>query len=47
MIEEGLEDAGFTQPVKPFPHAVPFPEAVRQRPPGNIVNREIVQSIQE
>jgi hypothetical protein len=47
MIEEHLKHAGFAQPVEPLPDAVPFAEAFRQRPPGDVVDREIMQRFQK
>ena len=47
MIEECLEHTGLAQPVEAFPDALPFAEPLRQHPPGDIVDREIVHGFQK
>ena len=46
-IEESLENAGLAQPIKALPHAVPMPEALRQSPPPNVLDREEVKRFEE
>src|SRR4029078_5147200 len=46
-IEEGFEGAGLAQAPEPFPHAVPMPEFLRKRAPGNVVNHEIMQGFEK
>src|SRR5438552_18349201 len=46
-LEECLEHARLAQPPEPFPHAVPVAKFGGQRPPGDVVDRKIVQSCPE
>ena len=46
-VEKRLEHAGAGQPPEALPHAVPVAELGRQRPPGDVVHREIVQRFQK
>src|SRR3954468_7082949 len=46
-LEQGLEDTRLAQPPKAFPDAVPVAELGRERPPRDVVNREIVQRLEE
>src|SRR3954451_8622273 len=41
-LEQGLEDTRLAQPPKTFPDAVPVAELGRERPPRDVVDREIV-----
>src|SRR4051812_1234918 len=43
----GLEDTRLAQPPKAFPDAVPVAELGRERPPRDVVDREIVQRLEE
>src|SRR3954466_493344 len=45
--EQGLEDTRLAQPPKAFPDAVPVAELGRERPPRDVVDREIVQRLEE
>src|SRR3954465_1162570 len=45
--EQGLEDTRLAQPPKAFPDAVPIAELGRERPPSDVVDREIVQRLEE
>lgn len=47
MVEEHLEHAGLAQTDVSLPHAVPLAEAFRQRPPGDVVDGEIMQRFQK
>src|SRR3954451_14260550 len=42
-----LEHAPLAQPPKSLPYAVPIAKLARQGPPGDVVNREIMQRFQE
>ena len=46
-IEEGFEGPGSAQSPEPLPHAVPMPEFLRKRPPGDVMNHEIVQGFEK
>src|SRR3954449_13105678 len=46
-LEERIEYAGPAQPPEALPDTVPVAELRRQRAPGNIVDREVVQRFQE
>src|SRR6476659_9451014 len=46
-LEQGLEDTRLAQPPEPFPDAVPIAELGRERPPSDVVDREIVQRLEE
>src|SRR3954469_8617447 len=46
-LEQGLEDTRLAQPPKAFPDAVPVAELGRERPPRDVVDREIVQRLEE
>jgi hypothetical protein len=46
-LEKGLEHTALAQPPKSLPHAVPVPELLRQSPPRDIVDREIVHRFQK
>src|SRR3954453_3202485 len=46
-LEQGLEDTHLAQPPEPFPDAVPIAELGRERPPSDVVDREIVQRLEE
>src|SRR3954462_1703291 len=46
-LEQGLEDTRLAQPPKAFPDAVPVAELGRERPPRDVVDREIVQRPEE
>src|SRR6476660_9044968 len=46
-LEQGLEDTRLAQTPEPFPDAVPIAELGRERPPSDVVDREIVQCLEE
>jgi len=46
-LEQGLEDTRLAQPPEPFPDAVPIAELGRESPPSDVVDREIVQRLEE
>src|SRR6476661_9327421 len=46
-LEQGLEDTRLAQTPEPFPDAVPIAELGRERPPSDVVDREIVQRLEE
>src|SRR5579864_9160674 len=46
-IEEGLEDVSLAQAIEAFPHAVPMTEALRQRPPANVLDGEEMKRLEE
>lgn len=46
-VEEGLEHTRPAQTPEPLPDRVPVAEALRQGPPGDVVDREIVRRLQE
>src|SRR3954466_4297873 len=46
-LEQGLEDTRLAQPPEPFPDAVPIAELGRERPPSDVVDRELVQRLEE
>jgi hypothetical protein len=46
-LEERLEHARLAQAPKALPDRVPVAELGRQRPPGDVVEREVVKSFQE
>ena len=46
-LEERLEHAGLAQPPEPLPHRIPGTELGRQSPPGDVVDREIVQRFEK
>jgi len=46
-LKECLEDTGPAEPPEPLPYAVPFAKFFGQRSPGNAVDREIVDRLQE
>src|SRR6478672_351560 len=46
-LEQGLEDTRLAQTPEPFPDAVPIAELGRERPPRDVVDREIVQRLEE
>ncbi len=46
-LEEGLVHARPAQAPEAFPDRVPVSETLRQGPPGDVVNREVVQRLQE
>jgi hypothetical protein len=41
-LEEGFKNAGSAQPPEALPHTIPVAELRRQRPPGDVVDREVV-----
>src|SRR3954449_8853516 len=46
-LEQALEDTRLAQPPKAFPDAVPVAELGRERPPRDVVDREMVQRLEE
>src|SRR6476619_6443673 len=46
-LEQGLEDTRLAQTPEPFPDAVPIAELGRGSPPSDVVEREIVQRLEE
>ena len=46
-LKERLEDTRPAEPPEPLPYAVPFAKFFGQRSPGNAVDREIVDCLQE
>src|SRR5262245_56627363 len=46
-IEKGFEGPGSAQSPEPLPHAVPMPEFLRKRPPGDVMNHEILQGFEK
>src|SRR6476646_10850072 len=46
-LEQGLEDTRLAQTPEPFPDAVPIAELGRESPPSDVVDREIVQRLEE
>ena len=46
-LEEGLEHPGPAQAPEALPHRVPVAEFGRKRPPGDVVEREVVQRLEE
>src|SRR5271167_2657710 len=46
-IEESFESSGPAQAPEPLPDAVPTPKLVRESPPSDIVNHEILQGFEK
>ena len=46
-LEEGFEDPRLAQAPETLPDRVPGPELGRQSPPGDVVQRKVVQGLQE
>ncbi len=47
QLEERLEHPALAQPPKPLPYAVPLAKLTWDRPPGEVVHREEMQSFQK
>ncbi len=46
-LKEGLEHASPAQAPEALPHRVPVAELGRERPPGDVVDAEVVQRFEE